>query len=128
MGSGANQEPRSMFTSQTPRMQAPPGDYIIEKEINYRSPFRHPRTDHLSFASGQTRFDLGRDLFEGHAPAMANPAPGEYDPKKFLSQRNGAAQLTDKRKLAPPIGCTTKEVGPGSYGSIDTPMLKKTFN
>lgn len=142
--SGANAEPRSMFVSQTPR-QAPsngevqavmvgqqetpaPGAYYVENEVNYRSPFRHPRTDHLSFGSGKSRFDIGRDLFDGHAPGLENPAPGAYDYRMPVSARQGAAESRDKRRMVPPIGSTTVDVGPGSYGSIETTMLKKTFN
>lgn len=144
-GTGANTEPRSMFISQTPRPPAAigaevqcvrvgiqetpaPGAYSIEHEVNYRSPFRHPRHDHLSFGSGQGRFDIGRDLFDGHTPAIANPAPGEYDYTIKPPGTNGAAEMKDKRKMNKPVGSTTKDVGPGSYGSIATPMLKKTFN
>jgi len=134
---GANSDPRSAFTSHTPRAPAAPGAdvqavtlgntetpapgaYYIEKEANYRSPFRHPRQDHLSFGSGQGRFDLGSDI-------MANPAPGDYECSP-TRRSGGAAEVKDKRKLARPLGCTSEEVGPGTYGSIDTPMLKKTFN
>jgi len=143
--SGANSEPRSMFTSATPRMQAPPGtevhfirvghvetpapgDYVTEKQPNYRSPFRHPRSDHLSFGTGQTRFDIGRDIFDGISNAFSNPAPGEYE--AVLPRRSGcgAAEAKEKRKMAAPAGSTTTDVGPGSYGSIETGMLKKTFN
>lgn len=143
--SGANSEPRSMFASQTPRMNAPagseihavrvghtetpaPGAYDVEHEISYRSPFRHPRQDHLSFGASQNRFDSGRDIFDGgRAPVFGHPGPGEYD-IRLPKSGGGAAEIKDTRKLAPAIGCTTKDVGPGSYGSIDTPMLKKTFN
>lgn len=140
----AHTEPRSMFTSQTPRMPAPagteihavmlgnketpaPGDYNIENSINYRSPFRQPRTDHLSFGSGQIRFDIGRDIFDGLCLAADNPAPTQYDPALPASKVRGAAVLTEKRKLGALAGAT-HDVGPGSYGSIDTPMLKNTFN
>lgn len=147
VSTNAYTEPRSMFVSTTPRMQAPPGteiqivrlgnidtpapgDYIIEKEANYRSAFRHPRTDHLSFGSGQVRFDGGRDVFEGQkqSATIDNPAPGEYDAVLPAWKVRGAAVLTDKRNLAALPGSTSHDVGPGSYGSIDTPMLKKTFN
>lgn len=143
---GSNNEPRSMFLSQTPRMQSSAGPkevhasrvghietpapdaYNVCREANYRSPFRTPRTDHLSFGSGQKRFDLGRDIFDGHTAPGANPAPGEYNAKQPASRRNGAAEVKDKRKLAQPVGATNADVGPGSYGAIDTVMLKKTFN
>jgi len=143
--SGANAEPRSMFASQTPRM--PPGAgtgnvhavkvghvetpapdaYYVDKLPNYRSPFRHPRSDHLSFGSGQKRFDVGRDIFDGHTAPIANPAPGEYN-LSLSGPSNGASVVKDKRRMASNTGGTTKDVGPGSYCPVDTPMLKKTFN
>jgi len=141
--SQANSEPRSMFVSQTPRMQSAPGGdvhavrvgntdtpapgtYNIEGEINYRSPFRHPRSDHLSFGSGQGRFDMGSDMFAGEA--IPTPAPGDYSARLPRRGGNGAAEIKDKRKMGPAIGSTNPDVGPGSYGTIDTPMLRKTFN
>jgi len=143
-GSGSYTEPRAVFNSQTPRMREPssgepqavklgsfqtpaPGDYVTEKDVNYRSPFRHPRVDHLSFGSGQTRFDLGREVFTGHGPE-ANPAPGDYDTLVVSARGRGHAHAKEKRRLSAKVGSTTEEVGPGSYGTIDTPMLKKTFN
>lgn len=144
MQGGANSEPRSMFASQTPRMQGSttgevhavsighsetpaPGAYDITNEINYRSPFRHPRHDHLSFGACQDRFEFGKGIFEANA-AMENPAPGEYNYKLPKSGVNGCAVVKDLRKMAQAVGCTTSDVGPGSYGNIDTPMLKKTYN
>jgi len=145
IASGANSEPRSMFASQTPRMQAPaggeihavrvghtetpaPGAYNVEHDINYRSPFRHPRTDHISFGASQNRFDGGRDVFgDGGADAASLPGPADYD-VRLPPSGGGAAELKDTRKLVKPLGCTTVDVGPGSYGSIETSMLKKTFN
>merc|ERR1740117_2038562 len=74
----AHQEPRSMFQSSSPRIanisgcqepgsvkvgnfQTPaPGAYQTEHEPNYRSPFRHPRTAHLSFGSCAHRFSENR--------------------------------------------------------------------
>jgi hypothetical protein len=143
--SGAHTEPKSMFTSQSPRIRdtcpgevhvhklgnqdtPAPGAYNIEKEVSYRSPFRTPRADHLSFGTGQGRFDIGRDLFDGHCPSVGNPSPGEYELRLKAPQTHGASAVKDKRNLTQPVGSTTAQVGPGSYGTIDTPMLKKTFN
>lgn len=143
---GAHSEPRSMFASQSPRTRDPagprevhcikvghtevpgPNAYYPEKDINYRSPFRHPKLDHLSFGSGQSRFDIGRDIFDGHTAAIGNPAPGEYEFVPYKPSNMGASETKAKRKLAPAIGSTTEQVGPGSYGSTETTMLKKTFN
>jgi hypothetical protein len=149
-GSGANAEPRSMFQSQTQRGQKPgtvaegplaptvqvgtfqtpaPGAYDIMNEPSYRSPFRHPRQEHLSFGSGQRRFEGSRDLFQ--ESTSLNPAPGAYDPGLPESQRQvkgGAAVKALRRPLL--VGCTTEQVGPGSYDGAQpyTAMLKKTFN
>jgi len=144
-GSVAGAEPRCMFQSQSPRFhnapgpresnatkvgnsQTPaPGDYVVEREPSYRSPYRPPRQDHLSFGSSRQRFEGGKDVFEGHTPGMPNPGPGEYMESR---QRNvpGAASYKAKRKPLT-VGCTTEDVGPGSYKEdTSTHMLKKTFN
>eukprot|EP00434_Breviolum_minutum_P023299 symbB.v1.2.020553.t1/scaffold1739.1/size103799/1 len=39
-----------------------PGDYEI-KEPSYRSPYRIPRSEHLSFGSGKTRFTEKQEMF-----------------------------------------------------------------
>lgn len=149
---GSTAEPRAMFQSQTPRFRksggppedspsAPtvrvgaidtpaPGAYDTMVEPSYRSPFRHPRQDHLSFGSCQTRFDgEGRDVFTNMGPSRENPAPGSYN--AHLSGRKRTTGGAEAKALRQPllVGCTTEQVGPGSYGAqMETPMLKKTFN
>jgi hypothetical protein len=143
---GAHTEPRAMMISASPRMHSEcgpreprchklgnfdtpgPNLYYPEKEISYRSQFRHPKVDHLSFGSGQSRFDIGRDIFDGHTMPVANPSPGEYEWLRPKPSNMGASDTKAKRKLAPPVGSTTEQVGPGSYGGMETHMLKKTFN
>lgn len=145
-GAGANTEPRAMFQSTSPRFHhtagpretsvtkighkdtPAPGDYEVS-EPTYRSPFRHPRADHLSFGSGQRRFEEmpAADLFFQHRPPTLNPGPGSYDYKE-TSRATGAAKLEAARKPLH-VGCTTEVVGPGSYGTMaGSLMLKKTFN
>ncbi|CAJ1375175.1 unnamed protein product [Effrenium voratum] len=135
-------EARSSFKSTSPRMQKEqaqevhvvalgdlqtpaPGEYDI-KEPNYRSPYRIPRSEHLSFGSGTTRFTEKQEVFTKFK-LPEGPAPGDYQmPSK--SHVLGAARLKDKRK-PPLVGSTTTTVGPGSYGtSTETSLLKKTFN
>lgn len=135
-------EARSSFKSTSPRMrnegakeveivtlgdiQTPaPGDYEI-KEPSYRSPYRIPRSDHLSFGSGKTRFTEKQEVFADFQP-FDGPAPGDYTiPSKRHIQ--GGAGLKDKRK-AMLVGSTNSSVGPGSYGgSTETMLLKKTYN
>mmetsp|Transcript_38180 Transcript_38180/g.109024 ORF Transcript_38180/g.109024 Transcript_38180/m.109024 type:complete len:647 (+) Transcript_38180:106-2046(+) len=142
---GANSEPRSVFQSQSPRFHAPagphesmatklgqhqtpaPGDYFVENVPNYRSPYRIPRQDRLSFGSGQERFDSERDVFAGHMPGLPNPGPGDY-PERPRPTPRGVAAIRAKRKPLS-VGCTAEGVGPGSYGEdISTHMLKKTHN
>eukprot|EP00928_Gymnodinium_smaydae_P081535 TRINITY_DN6503_c0_g1_i1.p1 TRINITY_DN6503_c0_g1~~TRINITY_DN6503_c0_g1_i1.p1 ORF type:complete len:630 (+),score=112.46 TRINITY_DN6503_c0_g1_i1:162-2051(+) len=143
---GATGEPRAAFQSQTKRFegtagpqevhvrktdkfQTPaPGDYNIEKEANYRSPFRTARNDHLSFGSGETRFTEKRDIFHGHAPGLNNPGPADYEAlASARSKPRGCAKMKARRP-DPYVGSTNEKVGPGSYISTDTHMLKRTFN
>lgn len=144
-GPGNNAEPRSMFQSGSPRFHSTagpreanatrvgntetpaPGDYLVEREPNYRSPYRTPRKDHLSFGSSKQRFEGSKDVFAEHMPGMPNPGPGEY---VGGARRRvvGGADMKDKRK-PPVVGCTSTTVGPGSYGDdVSTHMLRKTFN
>ncbi|CAE8598527.1 unnamed protein product, partial [Polarella glacialis] len=106
-----------------------PGAYDI-KEPNYRSPFRVPRQDHLSFGSSKTRFVDGKqDVFQGHQMPLTNPSSGIYDPQKAGSGHVvGAPRLKDKRKPLH-VGCTSEEVGPGTYFFENSgSLLKKSFN
>jgi len=150
---GAYVEPRSVFQSATPRfndgdghkaevhaarnaklLQTPaPGQYETQAEPNYRSPFRTPRTEHVSFGSCHQRYgnSANQDLFSGHTPSLKNPGPGEYaywnDHIKRSRVKGGADLKADRPRAH--VGCTTEQVGPGSYGqSTDMMMLKKTFN
>jgi len=144
-GGGANTDPRSAFQSEARRFDMPagprevhavkvgntdtpaPGEYNVEKEPSYRSPFRHPRQEHLSFGSCKTRFDGNKDVFTGHQPPLLNPGPCEYEGKP-LGPTSGGSTSKAKRP-GTLVGCTTENVGPGSYGgSMETDMLKKTFN
>jgi hypothetical protein len=141
--SDAYAEPRASFMSQTPRLvdmsgvpeirrvgnlETPsPGQYMIEAEPSYRSPFRQPRVDHLSFGSGKKRFNPGKDIFsDGHAPGIRNPGPGEY---KWTpnDKVKGITNLTSNRGKQT-VGCTTTQVGPGSYSQLGSTLAKKTFN
>jgi len=145
-GASSNAEPRFMFQSQSPRFHNPPGpreasatrvghvetpapgDYVVEKEPSYRSPYRTPRQDHLSFGSCKQRFEANKDIFVGHTPNLLNPGPGEYSVPSARHRVPGAAGFRDRRK-PPVVGCTTESVGPGSYmDDIGTHMLRKTFN
>merc|ERR1719343_621175 len=109
-GGGAHTEPRSVFQSDTARFHSAPGpyevnaikvgsidtpapgEYNIEKEPNYKSPFRHPRQEHLSFGSCKQRFESGQELFNGHTPALTNPGPGEYEAPR-RAKPGGAATI-----------------------------------
>jgi hypothetical protein len=132
--------PRSMFQSAIPRFKPEKGarevyvvgkkqnpgptDYVNNKTVNYRSPFRHPRTEHLSFTSGKSRFD-DKEIFHGQRYNL-NPGPGDYEPLKRSKSLPGAAS-TRCRRLHDHGNRTMKDVGPGSY-NVEGTMLKKTFN
>merc|ERR1719318_1160663 len=98
--------------------------YFPEKDINYRSPFRHPRTAHLSFGSGRSRFST-RGVFNGLQHTV-HPGPGEYAAHKH-GKTKGAAKTHAKRMSGSTLGSTTKNVGPGTY-ELCRSMMKKTFN
>mmetsp|Transcript_76608 Transcript_76608/g.135157 ORF Transcript_76608/g.135157 Transcript_76608/m.135157 type:complete len:649 (+) Transcript_76608:139-2085(+) len=106
-----------------------PGAYETTKEPSYRSPFRLPRQEHLSFGASKQRFSNDQDVFAEHQLPLSNPAPGSYDPK-HVPRVPGAPKLKDKRRPLHYMG-TAAGVGPGSYfqdGNGDAGMLKKTFN
>eukprot|EP00933_Yihiella_yeosuensis_P050270 TRINITY_DN48045_c0_g1_i1.p1 TRINITY_DN48045_c0_g1~~TRINITY_DN48045_c0_g1_i1.p1 ORF type:complete len:646 (+),score=101.20 TRINITY_DN48045_c0_g1_i1:182-2119(+) len=142
-GDGGNETGRSSFKSTSSRMaeqsgprevqavkvgnhEVPaPGTYEILNEPNYRSPYRVPRTEHVSFGASKARFQGKQEVFSGHMLPESNPPPGTYqwrDHKKVT----GAPKLKDKRKPLH-VGCTNEAIGPGSYQTSGT-MLKKTYN
>jgi len=142
--SGAYREPRAVFQSATPRFtEAPgpreeqhykvgnhdtpaPGAYETMKEVSYRSPFRQPRADHLSFGTSGSRFDYSRPPEGGMAK---NPGPGEYSSPVQAIRRSAGVSVGKAQRANNLVGCTDHAVGPGSYTStLDTHMLKKTFN
>merc|ERR1712107_758882 len=103
--------PRMVDTSGVPEirrvgnLETPaPGQYMAEKEPSYRSPFRQPRVDHLSFGSCKKRFHSGKDIFsDGHVPGIHNPGPGEYKWKPKDKIR-GTTHLTSNRGIGTPRG------------------------
>lgn len=101
-----------------------PTHYDPNTEINYRSPFRTPRVEHLSFGTGSTRFNP-KEVFQGIQHDM-RPGPGEYSARSSRKVP-GSARSRAKRTLAGSIGCTSHDIGPGSYETTST-MLKKSFN
>jgi len=144
----AHSEPRSAFQSSTPRFVAAagpkeeqvvkvgntdtpaPGQYMVETEPNYRSPFRQPRVEHLSFGSAKARFDPSHEhehVFYGHMKGASNPGPCEYDWEKITKRTEGAG-LPKAARTKVIVGGTSETVGPGSYGYIETHLLKKTYN
>jgi len=117
--------PREVYATMVGKRQTPgPADYVTDKTVNYRSPFRHPRTDHLSFSSGRNRFDT-KEIFCGQNYNL-NPGPGDYEASRRGRSLPGAAK-TQSQRLQRKDGGTAKDVGPGSY-NIEGTMLKKTFN
>merc|ERR1719350_2544289 len=95
------------------------------KEPSYRSRFREPRSEHLSFASGKPRFGERTAVFSGHMKGLSNPGPAQYEPPE--GQSVGFAKSTVKRKPNV-VGCTAEAVGPGRYELDQSTLLKKTFN
>lgn len=146
-GKGDQDAARSMFQSQTARFKANneprgmggfadtyavpvgtrqgpgPADYITDKDVNYRSPFRHPRREHLSFGTGRPRFDA-KEIFHGQQYNL-NPGPGDYNMPR--GKKISGSAKTRASRAAGALGCTTVEVGPGSYDTGGT-LLKKTYN
>merc|ERR1719161_1167587 len=117
--------PREVYHNVLDKTKRPgPTHYENNKIVNYRSPFRHPRTAHLSFTSSKNRFDT-KEIFHGQRYNL-NPGPGEYETLKRSKSLPGAAG-TRSQRLEGNGNKTMKEVGPGSY-NIEGTMLKKTFN
>mmetsp|Transcript_106838 Transcript_106838/g.335075 ORF Transcript_106838/g.335075 Transcript_106838/m.335075 type:complete len:665 (-) Transcript_106838:134-2128(-) len=143
-GTGRHAEPRAVFQSTSPRFRSAPGpreadatkvgdaetpgpgEYVVEREPSYLSPYRSPRRDHLSFGSSKQRFLEGQDV-EGRTLDWQIPGPGDYTDRR-RQRYAGGADLKDRRR-APLVGCTTERVGPGSYGEgVTTHMLRRSPN
>merc|ERR1712107_149088 len=92
--------------------------YDTQKVPNFRSPYRTPRIDHVSFGSCKGRFNDKTDLFGRHEYSHVSPGPGRYDPPG-RSRVLGAA-LSESGRMQMPRTSTAEHVGPGSYGSIQT--------
>jgi hypothetical protein len=106
-----------------------PGAYNTT-EPNYRSPFRQPKQDHISFGSSDNRFTGAAANF-GHAHKVSAD-PGQYEPNydSVKSRVTGGGQHASSRR-APIVGCTTESVGPGSYGDPvgeTSSLMKKSHN
>lgn len=123
--------PKDVETVKVGRFQTPaPGTYTINLQPNYRSPYRLPKAEHLSFGSGKSRFTEKQDLFTQFQLDADNPPPGAYKLKKseYLNRVQGAPDLKDKRRPLQLTG-TTDQVGPGSYEGVNkSTLLKKTHN
>jgi len=103
-----------------------PGAYETQKEPSYKSPYRLPRNEHLSFGASRMRFSDEKDVFVEHKLPLTNPAPGSYDPQSH-ARVPGAPRQKDKRRPLHHLG-TADTVGPGSYFADEGSLLKKTFN
>jgi len=107
-----------------------PGAYNTT-EPNYRSPFQHPKQDHISFGSSDSRFTGAAANF-GHVAKKSSADPGQYEPNydSVKSRVTGGGQHASSRR-APIVGCTTESVGPGSYGDPvgeTSSLMKKSHN
>merc|ERR1719428_1269320 len=87
---------REVYAVMLGKKQTPgPAEYITNKTVNYRSPFRHPRTDHLCFTSGKNRFNT-TEIFHGQK-YNRNPGPGDYETLKRSKSLPGAAKTRSQR-------------------------------
>lgn len=106
-----------------------PFSYDTMSEVSYRSPFRQPKQEHVSFGSSDKRFTGAAANF-GKAKGIDTDA-GNYDPTfgQVRSRTTGAAELKSQRRT-PYVGCSTEMVGPGSYGEPreEPTLMKKSFN
>merc|ERR1740121_600422 len=123
--SGVPKNPRDLAV-EDPSLKPAPGNYEAFDGVNYRSKFRRPRTDHLSFGSSTSRFRPKETFAEP-------PGPGEYEPKSLQSNVGGAAKITTDRKLdqpppGHPDGPGGDSLGPGKYNVDTSTLLRKTFN
>ncbi|CAK0815338.1 unnamed protein product [Prorocentrum cordatum] len=104
-----------------------PGAYNTT-EPTYRSPFRQPKQDHISFGSSDQRFSAANF---GQMPKVSAD-PGQYEPNydSVKSRVKGGGRHASSRR-APTVGSTTESVGPGSYGDSTgetSSLIKKSHN
>jgi hypothetical protein len=106
-------------------MQKPsPGSYEAFDKVNYRNKFRQPKSQHLSFGSGGSRWNPN-EVFSGkkHTP---NPGPGEYSPR--LSVGNVALGNIGSTNRDLSVLPRVRAPGPGQYDSHGTTMHIMTYN
>merc|ERR1711988_772922 len=100
-----------------------PGTYEPFDKVNYRSPFRRPKNDHLSFGSSASRWNPN-ETFVGQKFA-ANPGPGEYDPALAVGNIPGGAKTTTQRGAGE---VKHQGLGPGVYNVHGSTMHRMTYN
>merc|ERR1712070_341562 len=106
---------RSQFASQTYRFVEPaekpgPGNYDCPERIpDYRSRFRKPAKEHLSFGSGGCRWDPN-EVFVG-TRFNPDPGPGENGPRTPAKHIRGAARDRCSRMLEPKAQSQSKVAG-----------------
>jgi len=123
--SGVPKNPRDLAV-EDPSLKPAPGNYEAFDGVNYKSKFRRPKTEHLSFGSSSSRWRSKETFAEP-------PGPGEYEPKSLQSNVGGAAKITTDRKLdqpppGHPDGLGGDSLGPGKYNVDTSTLLRKTFN
>uniref|UniRef100_A0A0G4GZT0 Uncharacterized protein n=1 Tax=Chromera velia CCMP2878 TaxID=1169474 RepID=A0A0G4GZT0_9ALVE len=126
-----NKEPHVTFVG---RHKSPgPAHYENDRRVNYRSPFKHSRKEHLSFGTGIEREPPGGVFGNEMMQRMQNPGPADYetDPSAvgLLSVRGVSQQRRDEIRFATNSGVPKESESPpvGAY-DLRGDFTKRSFN
>merc|ERR1719215_1290270 len=92
--SGQSRLPRNPMEDKSPKPC--PGSYEAFDKVNYRSPFRQPKNNHLSFGSSAGRWNPN-ETFSGQK-YMDFPGQGAHDPQLAVGNIRGGAHQTSIRR------------------------------
>jgi len=98
-----------------------PGEYAPITKPNYRSGFRKPKIEHVSFGTCSQRF--GSDETQA-------PPPGAYDARLVAGNQRGGCKSSEDRGLDPKTALkkdSRSGLDPGTY-NVATDLIRKTFN
>lgn len=112
--------PRDPMVDTSPKPE--PGTYEPFDKVNYRSKYRLPKTDHLSFGSSATRW-APNETSAGQKHTSL-PGPGEYDTSLVVGHVVGGAMGKQHRM----IQTRHEGLGPGIYNVHGSTMHRSTFN
>lgn len=95
-----------------------PGTYEAFDAVDYKSKYKKPRAEHLSFGAGHDRHSFADGMVKNTAPP-----PGTYDPGRVQHRITGAASSSGQRSL---FG-EDDSLGPGMY-EVSKSLIRDTHN